>query len=205
MKAVFLLALCGSLTLADEFTVGGKKVSGEVKRADPDALVVETESGIVRVPLASLSLELQARYGYDAAKASAFAAASAQSAAAKAAADNAAVARERAAKELAALIPKIRATGREADLRVTQVLDDGVLATGAIAGADGTLYRSREPVFIFCKTAGHADGDNFSQTIYEVGTRQYTAVTGARKTVRSYALTPEIAVSEMLKIAAAKR
>jgi len=51
---------------------------GEISHVDPDGIVMMTDSGTEKVPLAKVSPELQQKYHFDAAKAAAFAAANAR-------------------------------------------------------------------------------------------------------------------------------
>ena len=51
-----------------------------------------------------------------------------------------------------------------------------------------------EPLLIVGAPANLVDGDEFSGVVYPAGTYAYTSVTGARKTVRRYATSPEMAV-----------
>jgi hypothetical protein len=73
---VFLLILAARGLLADDFkTVDGKEYKNvTVSRAEPDGIVLITSSGISKVYFTELSKEVQERFHYDSAKASAYSA-----------------------------------------------------------------------------------------------------------------------------------
>jgi hypothetical protein len=62
-----LVALSASMTLADDFkTVDGKEYKNvKVGRVEPDGIVITFTGGIVKIPFAELSPEVQKKYGYD--------------------------------------------------------------------------------------------------------------------------------------------
>lgn len=189
MKVACLILASAALVCAEEFTVGNKKVAGEVKRVDPDSLVVETEDGIVRVQLATLTPELQKRYGYNPAKAAQHAAAVAQSAALKAQQDRVALQKESIAKDVAELVETVKRQGQEYNISVIQVLDDGLLVR--MPGGSNA--------HVSADSKGLVDGARLSEILYPAGTRQYTTALGARATVRAFALTPQAAARLLIQ------
>ena len=62
-----ILALSASIALADDFkTTDGKEYKNvTVSRVEPDGIVISFSGGIVKIPFAELSLELQKQYGFD--------------------------------------------------------------------------------------------------------------------------------------------
>ena len=97
---VILLVCFASIALADDFkTINGKKyTNATVSRVEPDGIVLKSKSGITKVYFIELPKEVQERFHYNPAKATAFNAA-AQAAIAK---SNDDVQKEAAAKEQAA-------------------------------------------------------------------------------------------------------
>ena len=73
---VFLLVLATRSLLADDFkTIEGKEYKNvTVSRIEPDGIVLITSSGISKVYFTELPKEVQERFHYDPAKASAYAA-----------------------------------------------------------------------------------------------------------------------------------
>jgi hypothetical protein len=72
-----VLILCfASVTLADDFkTIDGKEHKNvKVSRVEPDGIVISFSGGIVKIPFAELSEELQRKYNYDPETAKQFAA-----------------------------------------------------------------------------------------------------------------------------------
>ena len=75
MIKVFVLLVCfASAVLADEFkTIDGKEYQNvRVSRVEPDGLVLSSKSGISKVYFTELPKEVQERFHYDAAKATAY-------------------------------------------------------------------------------------------------------------------------------------
>jgi hypothetical protein len=109
-----LAILSASLALADDFkTINGKEYKdASVSRVEPDGIVLKTKSGISKVFFTELPKEVQERFHYNPANATAFNAA-AQVAIAK---SNEKVQQEAAAKEKAAKAQQQK-LGREAQAR----------------------------------------------------------------------------------------
>ena len=73
---VILIVCFASIALADDFkTIDGKEYKNvKVSRVEPDGIVLMTKSGISKVYFTELPKEVQERFNYDAAKATAFSA-----------------------------------------------------------------------------------------------------------------------------------
>ncbi len=77
MKALTFLILCfASIAFADDFkTIDGKEYKNvTVTRVEPDGIVIMSKSGISKVYFTELPKEVQDRFNYDAAEATAFSA-----------------------------------------------------------------------------------------------------------------------------------
>ena len=97
--ALFFLAIAMVNLRAETFTTtDGEQISGEVKRVEPDGIVLITDSGIHKVKFKELPSDVSQKYGYDPAKAQQF---QAQQTALKIASQQ-----ERAAVEASAQIKK---------------------------------------------------------------------------------------------------
>jgi hypothetical protein len=75
MKTLAIAILClASVVLADDFkTTGGKEYKNvKVSRVEPDGIVITFSGGIVKIPFAELSPDIQKKYGYDPAPAADF-------------------------------------------------------------------------------------------------------------------------------------
>jgi hypothetical protein len=149
MKGAFRFFALGLLIVsayADDFaTLSGTVCSNAtVKRAEPDALVLMTGRGVVRIPFTNLPDQVRIDYGYSVEKAAAWEAEQAkrreQAAAARA---------ERARWE------RIQASGILVSAKLTQVLEDGALAhiTKYYTFATTNLITKSAPV----KTVTHMD------------------------------------------------
>ena len=69
---VFLFAV--RIALADDFvTIDGKTHSGTLSRVEPDGIVIMNDTGIEKISFAALPAATRAKYGYDPARAAAFA------------------------------------------------------------------------------------------------------------------------------------
>jgi hypothetical protein len=71
-----LAALSASIALADDFkTIEGKDYKNvKVSRVEPDGIVITFSGGIVKLPFAELSPDVQKKYGYDSSAAAAYSA-----------------------------------------------------------------------------------------------------------------------------------
>jgi hypothetical protein len=75
MKALTILVLCfASVALADDFkTIEGKEYkNAKLSRVEPDGIVITFSGGIVKIPFAEMSPDIQKKYGYDSAAAADF-------------------------------------------------------------------------------------------------------------------------------------
>ncbi len=92
MKTLLILLSLSAIASAEEITTQfGKKIIGTVSRVEPNGIVLETDSGIEKVPFADLTAVDQKRFGYDPAKAATFAVESQKAAVQRIARDKAAV------------------------------------------------------------------------------------------------------------------
>ena len=71
--ALFFLAMAMVSLRAETFTTSdGEQISGDVKRVEPDGIVLITDSGIHKVKFKELPAEVSQKYGFDPAKAQQF-------------------------------------------------------------------------------------------------------------------------------------
>ena len=212
-----------------------------ISLVEPDGLMVMTDAGVQKIAFVTLSPEMQKKYGYNPEAAAAFTAALALAEQAnaqrtrqvreeeqrrmteKAQAEEGrriAVAKQLAIREEESQkqdsLRAIKTMSEIKSIRVTQVMDNGVLAHLATAaeavpaGANGGAKYQRtgdwqdEVVFIYLNnTKRLLDGSEFGGRLYPVGRLQYTSVLGATKTVASYAVNPETAL-EMIRSTSGK-
>src|SRR5438477_10399859 len=71
-----IAALSAAIALGDDFkTIDGKEYkNATLSRVEPDGIVIAFSGGIVKLPFAELSSELQKKYGYDSKAAEAYSA-----------------------------------------------------------------------------------------------------------------------------------
>jgi hypothetical protein len=190
----FLLgALLGAAVFAESPTATFKQLrtlSGKeytevaVTGVLPNSIRFTHEAGAATVQLADLSPELQKQFGYDPAKAAEFSRRQAE-------ADGANRDRTQMRANLAKLEGLVRGSKLNVQLRIMQVLENGVLAHSSEVGAHDAVGR----VFLVCDTYGKVDGGEVQGSIYFAGTHSYTTVAGARATVMKYATSAEKAVA----------
>jgi len=120
--ALLVAAAC-SLRADDLTTVDGKQYIGvTISRAEPDGVVVVTDSGIEKIPFTKLGADIQKKYGYNPA------------AAAKFAAEVEAAQRERRARTLAILAKQNKITAATAEnAAARKKLDDASARLDSIA------------------------------------------------------------------------
>ncbi len=195
------LLLATAAAFAEDFTTPqGKEYKGvTVSRVEPDGIVVTTEDGVVKIRFTDLPAEVGKRYGYDPQKAAAWAAENPKLIAAHNAAVAEAARKEVQRKNLAAALEAMKKTGRRAELKIVQVLDNGILVTGAIDQPEGGSFRYTRPFFVACATEGLTDGKMLETILYEFGTHKYTDVAGGGRTVKAYATSAEDAVKLMIR------
>lgn len=180
-----LAAQAEDLALAD----GKKMTDVTITRAEPDGLVVMTDSGIVKVRFGELPEETQKKYGYDPAAAAKFTDAVHRNQSATIAKGNA-IAANTFNKEQAELIQKERIEqmqklGVVTKFKVVQLVDDGALVK---------LFLSSDLSFVRGFKQG-VDGDHYEIVLYPGGRYKYEAVTGAQTTVPAYCMRPEDALA----------
>jgi hypothetical protein len=93
-------------------------------------------------------------------------------------------AQQRQRAQLRDVEEQMKQSGEEADLRIVQILKNGLLASRF----------SSDLIFVYCGTQGKADGDGIHVTLYPVGTLSYTTALGSSKTVHAFAISPEDAI-----------
>ena len=222
MKNLTLSILIGfafsPLWAEDITTTTGKKYTGvTIERAEPDGIVVATESGIEKISFDILSKELQSKYGYDPQKAAKF---NARVQAANYASSSAMRQQAAAKTAIEALLNAKPPKGQIGDLgvhilrvegKVLQVLSDGMLLANEWENQTLEPYTDdrgvnhsganimNEPLFVLCPPSKLVDGDRFSGVIYPAGTYTYTSTLGAGKTVRCYAISPQVAAQRQLE------
>ncbi len=197
MKTIFsVLVFTVTVACSEDFTTTtGKAYKGAtVSRVEADGIIITTEDGIVKLRFADLPPDVAKRFGYDPQKAAAFAAENARAAAANNVAASAAARRDAEQRKTAAAVGDMKKTGRRAELKIVQVLANGILATGVIDNPDGSGFAYKTPFFVACATGGLTDGQRVEQMLYEFGVHKYTDVTGAGRTVKAYAISPDDAV-----------
>jgi hypothetical protein len=66
-RVLVLVVFFASVAIADDFkTIEGKEYkNAKVSRVEPDGIVITFSGGIVKIPFAELSPEIQKKYGYD--------------------------------------------------------------------------------------------------------------------------------------------
>jgi hypothetical protein len=190
------VAFCGDLT-----TLSGKTYRDyNVTRVEPDGLSVTHHDGVAKISFSDLSEDLRKKYGYDSGTASEYARRVKEEAAAYAAA-------KANAERDEAKLKKIRPLGVPASVVISQVLPDGILGEGTFFADAGYKvhdeYGTREAgtfdglgfIFVRTTTKGLADGETWSGKLWPAGIFRYGAVSGAGKTVRQYATSPEQAIA----------
>ena len=200
-------------------TTGTKYSNVTINRADPDGLVVMTESGVTKIPFSILSKELQAKYGYDPLKAAKYQEA-VQAVVAQRQAEVKALQQKKAAQATVAAESKAFENATvTVEGKVLSVVQNGILLTDVTVTmpvmADvkvkrGVLdegnYERREVmqtvysnnVFIFGVT-GLVDGDAFSGKVYPAPNYSYTSAMGAAKMVRAFAVSKNLSKSLLQK------
>jgi hypothetical protein len=222
-RSLLLLAVFLPMLLhAEEFKrLDGTVVKGTVVRAEPDGLVMQTDSGVEKVEFIMLPADVQKRFNYDPAKAEAYrasrAAAQQQSAAQRLAAVQAQIAGLEQKKQQAEqqVQQQEGATPEEAARRVlversvifaTAVVDQGTskgsrvslsVTTGRAASSlldkDTRATNSIGEGFIW--GLERASGETWQGRIYPAGYYHFTSLLGEENTLHAYALTVEDAIA----------
>ncbi len=206
ITTLMAFAILGAASLAQDqkpFTLktqdGTEYKECIVKRVLPNGLQIEYYDGAATIPFSNLPEEIQKKFGYDPIKGEEFSRAQAT---ARAEAQRTAALRSATAKAEKA----IRDASLQVELKIIQVLDDGVIAKGTYfqdAGYDvheggrtwraGT-YDGTGTIFVVTDTKQWVDGDSISGAIYPAGTYTYTNLSGARAKIRRYATSVEKAL-----------
>lgn len=223
MKRLFAIILFlspGNHLYAEDITTtsGTQYTNVTIRRVLPDGLVIDTESGVEKIPFAILPKELQIKYGYAPQKAAKYneavrAAAAQRQAAletikqqkaeeAKNAADSEAL--DKATVAVSGKVISVSSKGvllSEAAIAmpmIKNVVVERSPLTGAVTYAPKQVMEtvtSEEPIFIYGVT-GFVDGEMFSGKVYPAPNFSYTSVIGAAKAVRAFAVSK--ALSKML-------
>jgi hypothetical protein len=144
LALIAFLAIGCSLFAEDITTLEGEKHSGNIRRIDPDGIVLVTDSGIETIPFENLSPELQKKYGYDQAKAAAFKAQNdATTAAAQAQAHAAWMATQDAEMARAVALAKAQAA---AAVPAPMLRHDTMLDTNRSREAGSTMLDAKGPL-----------------------------------------------------------
>ena len=208
-------------TAADLITLSGKVYkNARPFRPEPDGINYAFEGGVVKIPFTDLPDTIRKQYQYDPSKARKFAEedAAAQQHLAEAQAESE-LATQRV-KETADFLAQNECL---MVVKIRQVTDEGALVDASTAYS-ATKERTKdvstglerryttesyqetewakldEPVFIYGLETGHVDGDVWEGKVWFVGSKRYTTVLGATKTVRAYTASKEQA-SHTLSVA----
>lgn len=107
------------------------------------------------------------------------------------------------------LIALTRKTPFSSDVVIKQILGKGALAeittSDPAKGGGGIRHTATGYVYGLGKPQLLVDGDPWKGTLYLAGTYEYRTVSGAPRTVRRYALTPEMAVELMVEQAKSEK
>ena len=213
MKILCLaLALLPLAVCAEDFTLAdGTKFKGTVKRMDPDGLIVETESGVQKLPFYALTAEDLKRFGFDPKAAEEFRVQQKAARARQLAEQVAAVQAQSAAlekqlqdtptPEQMAVRSLVAASGFTAEATVTEGNAAGIrvrLATHrgkpAATALDKSTLATVDLGDGFIYGVQGAEGDTQRGTLYPAGYYQYPGEFGTTHTLRAYATTIEAAI-----------
>jgi len=207
--ALFALALSA---LADDFKLtDGREYKGvTVSRAEPDGLVVVTDSGIEKIPFTLLPKEIQKQYGYDAQKAAAYQQSLQQARSAAVASESQKIAAQKQAdaevwKQNQSEMDATKKAQKEAQSSYVNPLEQSAVTKISVAGTVSQVIK--EGLIIECdetsssigykKATGSvllkgygkpkiAEGDTVKSVALEDGTFTYITVLGASRTVHAY-------------------
>jgi len=190
MKALLaVLALVG-VVCAEDFTLtdGTEYKGARVSRVDPDGLVLTLVDGIAKVPFAKLSPALQKQYNYDPEAAQQFAAEKASKAAVASKQMQAQEAeRQRQAADKKA-VETLLASAIQAHLTISQITDDGFLAHGYVTETNGSNQKLQDDIYVVGPNEGLVDNAKIQAVIVPIGTKKFTTVLGAERTVAKFKL-----------------
>jgi hypothetical protein len=174
--------ISGNLT-----TTSGKTFEAvTVKRVDPDGLLILHKDGAAKVLFTELSDELQAKYGYDEAKAKAFQAGQAASKLEAVAAEAEKKAVEQRNQEQAKQALKIQG-------KVIQVVKEGIILRvdpweGRTKGRPPLLMGGADYIFVVghSRQGAKVDGDTVDVDAYPSGVFSYANTLGAARRLKQY-------------------
>lgn len=175
MKIPCLLLLCSISCFADDFILNnGTKLSGNVSRAEPDGLVLVTDSGIVKLPFSQLPSDVRKKYNYDAKSDERFRVAAATAASErsrKLAAHEDSIHQEKSKRALAELADKLKIQAR---VKPYVFGEDSTTAeiVPCIELADGkwqAIEDQFDGVITEAMPKRVGDGDVISVELYEIG------------------------------------
>jgi hypothetical protein len=171
-----------------------------VRKVEPDGLSISHESGLAKIPFTKLPKEVQKKHGYDPAKGKAYAEEQGKKQAQaeerlakdvrKALENQKERDREHAVKEFKEDFAK---KGRQATLHIRQVTDEGFLGDYLIGDVEVDY------VMVLGPTRLLVDGALWRGKLWPAGTYRYETAVGGTKTVRCYAMNPEVAFEELRK------
>jgi len=215
MKRLFLVLvlLWPALAGAEDIKrADGTILKGTILRAEPDGLVVETESGIQKVDFLLLADEVQKRYGFDFAKSREYRASQAaaqqqlvQQQAAEIRAQAAALEekqKQQPTPEEEAKRLKIEQTAIFATAMVQQGMSKGVRASltvmtghAAATGLDKDTRATKSLGGAFIYGLERAAGEAWQGKLFPAGYYHYTTSFGEEMTLKAYALNVDDALA----------
>ena len=193
MKTLMLLCFLPCVVMADDFKTieGDLYTNAVVKSVDPDGLRITYADGVTKLKFKDLAPEVQQKYGYDPAKATAYQA--------QQQADKNALAIQEKVREMEKLkLKKMEENSSNLRLRVIQCTKDGFICTPVgfyrqshtdIGGCDYAVwdgYNSDKTIFLRGVNEDVTDGSNIVGRFYSSGKYQYTSVTGAMRTIEEW-------------------
>lgn len=172
--ALFFLAMATVSLCAETFTTSdGEQISGEVKRVEPDGIVLITDSGVHKVKFKELPADVSQKYGYDPAKAEQFKAQLLATDALEKQKNELFFKQKEKLKSLEELKKIVEFT----DWNVIQVIDKGVLAQKVPAQYYGFVIYYLEGV------QGVVEGNQLHEQFVRNGSYSYTDTAGASRTI----------------------
>jgi hypothetical protein len=169
-----------------------------VRKVEPDGLSISHESGLAKIPFSKLPAEVQKKHGYDPAKGKAYAEEEGKKQAA---------AEEQLAKDVRKALENQKEKdrehqvnefkedfakkGRQTTVRIRQVTEDGFLGDWLFEGQELDF------IMVLGTTRLLVDGEVWRGRLWPAGTYRYETAAGGTKTVRCYAMTPELALAAL--------
>lgn len=190
MKPIFVVFALVGLACADDFTLtdGTEYKDVRVRRADPDGLVLVTADGIVKAPFSKLPAAVQKQYNYDPAAAGKFVSeTNAKAAEAERTASTMAAKADSETKRQTSTKEQV-AAAMEVKLTVTSVMDGGFLAHGYKLDPYGSDTAFSDDIYVAGEIPGLVDNARVNATVAPAGTKKFTTVMGAERTVAKFKL-----------------